>query len=126
MSTLSDKARMDIFIHFNLLVPVGNRCCDRHMDGTGSSRRVKEGIEITANAMPISKTSGDELATFLENLRTKLASKPGHSPCISIDDEDALSDEDYTNLFGINKAQFKDLVSSLTTLRDTHNRYGKN
>ncbi|XP_061170430.1 uncharacterized protein LOC133179753 [Saccostrea echinata] len=115
------EARTDAFIHFQLLIPVGCKCCRKHLIGKQLNRDVN--VDFTKYKRQHSVLPSKELNDLLERVRFKALRSYDSS---SLSFNKLSNDEDYISLLGISKANFDDLVTNVTSMRNTKIRTIRN
>lgn len=115
------EARMDIFINFGILVPLGARCCPLHL--TGNFIKPSTHVHTSMFRKKSTALNSDEIVSLFNDLR-KVAST-SQSRRMSFDNH-LLSDEDYKTLLGVSIDQFIDLNQHVTSMRNTKERTIRN
>ena len=111
------KARFTVFLHKEVYVPAGSRCCPGHIvDGILTSDALQK-IRTSNDSTYLNRTSILEL---LQNARESLLQKT-HTR-FDFDDPHGLSDEYYYNLTGLTKTQFDDLMGYVNDVRSSKSR----
>ena len=116
LTKLSPKQRVSIFIKTGIIVNEGTRVCAFHInvdalkdDCNGKITSVSDSVNVESN----------EIGQLLNELR-EIANKKSNG--LNFDNDDAMTDEDYTRLTGITKDQFNIVHESLSSLRSTSSR----
>ena len=116
LTKLSPKQRVSIFIKTGIIVNEGTRVCGSHVNADA----LKD--ECYCKITPVSDSANvqsSEIAQLLRELR-EIANKKANG--LNFDNDDAMTDEDYTRLTGITKDQFNTVHESLSSLRSTSSR----
>lgn len=116
------EARMDAFIHFQLLVPVGCKCCRKHLLGKRLNIDHLH-VDFDKYKKHNSALSSKEIQDLLEHVRLRAM---GSCNTYNLSFDKLIKDEDYNSLLGISKLNFDDLVLHVTSMRNTQNRTVRN
>lgn len=113
---------MDAFIHFQLLVPVGCKCCCRHLLVKWLNTDHLH-VDFDKYKKHNSVLSFKEIQDLLEHVRLRAM---GSCNTYNLSFDKLIKDEDYNSLLGISKLNFDDLVLHVTSMRNTQNRTVRN
>lgn len=113
---------MDAFIHFQLLVPVGCKCCRKHLLGKRLNIDHLH-VDFDKYKKHNSALSSKEIQDLLEHVRLRAM---GSCNTYNLSFDKLIKDEDYNSLLGISKLNFDDLVLHVTSMRNTQNRTVRN
>lgn len=116
---LPDQARLQLLVHFGVLLKKGARCCPVHIDsGRISGEVLKTGINTRVRDN--TSLSNDELLSLLDSLRNLVNTKSFTR--LDFDDDTSFSDEDYQNFTGLTRNQFNDLISNVKEIKQSKSR----
>ena len=110
------KPRVTLFLQHGILVPMGVFCCKHHLF---NEEFKSEAIVLFTKNFNDARNDGlpeRDLVDFLKDLHSVLSKSKDSNRYLNFD-SDTFSSEDFKNLTGINKEQFKDLVSRVGTIR---------
>ncbi|XP_061171659.1 uncharacterized protein LOC133181135 [Saccostrea echinata] len=120
LKIIPTEARIDSFVMFGLLVPVGCKCCPKHL--IGKNLNPNQAIDVTSYRKKMSSLTSQEVSDLLTKIRTRAM----HNLTTYKLDFENLHDEDYMTLLGLSKENFFDITSFTTSLRNTKMRSIKN
>lgn len=98
------KARFSTFLHNEIIIPAGSRCCPVHLQVDSFTSEAISTMKCTNNNVILNRTT---IVNLLKNLRD--AALCNEKSRINFDDEKILSETDYLNLTGLRKEDFIDL-----------------
>lgn len=111
----STSVRLNCFLYNNIIVPAGSRCCPGHVNDDAFT---DQAINMMTNCRPNTDFNRTEIANMFNKVRETLLSNKERR--ISFDSK--LGDADFKNLTGLDKVSFDDLLTYLTSVRDTQVR----
>lgn len=120
LRVIPTEARIDSFVLFGLLVPVGCKCCPEHL--LGKKRNPNQDIDVSSYRKKTSLLTSNEVSDLLSKIKTRASYNLTNFKL----DFEHLHDEDYNTLMGISKENFFDLTSNITSLRNKKCRSVKN
>lgn len=91
-----------------VLIPSGSRYCTRHLPNGKFIEEALEKISPFSETSTLNRTSIVDMIMYLREIALLNGGKR-----IDFDDPNALSDQEYVNLTGINKVSFDDLLSAV-------------
>lgn len=97
--------RHRIFLSKEIIIPAGSRCCPNHLQ-----QNIND-LNPIADTTTFNKTSITQLIKFLRSEVLRI-----EKTRLDFDNSESLTDKEYTDLLGISKASFQDL---LTYVEDT-------
>ena len=116
LTKLSPKQRVSIFIKTGIIVNEGTRVCASHINADALKDDCYGKITSVSDSVNV---ESHEIGQLLNELR-EIANKKSNG--LNFDNDDAMTDEDYTRLTGITKDQFNIVHESLSSLRSTLSR----
>lgn len=105
---VSSNERHSVFLQQGVLIPPGSRCCTRHLPNGRFTEEALEKISSFSETSTLNRTSIVDMLMYLREIALLNGGKR-----IDFDDPNALSDQEYVNLTGINKVSFDDLLSAV-------------
>ena len=114
-NVITDEARLDAFIRFNLFIPKNSRGCKEHFLNNRLYTNCYETISIISNT---SLLTPEELMWFLNKTTNSLQK---NNLLLSFNNRSITSDS-CKSVTGLTESQFFDLVPKLKSIRDSQNR----
>lgn len=118
--TVSNNARLQVFVFKGVIVPTGARCCPRHVE---DGKFTQEGLEAIPETYDEAFLNRSTIVSFMSGLRGLAEERETNG--ISFDDG-TLGDDEYMTLTGITKDQFSDLMKDITNVNSTKTRSVRN
>lgn len=112
--SVTNQARMDVFVRKEIVIPPGARCCAGHLVSGKLSDDAVQKIK-TNDGVLLNRTS---VLTIIQSLR-EMAFEHPH---LDFDDISSMDDEDYKVLTGFSRVEFQDIVSSVTSINSSKSR----
>lgn len=106
------NARTQSFIEKGIFINSKARCCDNH---SINKLFTQESLKLLKSKYLETSFNRTDIVTLLENVRKTLAL----SSCLNFENVHLLSDSVCYSLIGITKENFEDIVSHLSTLRNS-------
>lgn len=97
-------ARVEIFLRWGVLIPLGVHCCKSHLQ----NKKLKPDVKINAQTIPSKRILAADLVGILKDVHHVMSGTDNKR--LNFDEESSFTDEDLFNLTGLNKSQFADLV----------------
>lgn len=113
------NARFNTFVHHSIIIPAGARCCPIHIDQDSFTEQASEMLE-SGQYRETSNFNRTDLKVLLDKARDVILKSENKK--ISFD---TMCDSDIFNFTGLNKNQFDDLFSHITSIRNTETRSAK-
>ncbi|CAF2160544.1 unnamed protein product [Rotaria magnacalcarata] len=116
LKVLSKDQRTLVFVKRGILVPAGSRCCsnhlyNQHLDFDSIS-------QIRADQMERFICDANRLQEILNDFRLILVNQKS----FDFDNPYSLNDQDYYNVTGLHRDQFDQVVKSIKSMHNSHNR----
>ena len=112
------KARFSTFLHNEIIIPAGSRCCPVHLHEDLFTDEAISSVRCTNDHIILNRTS---ILNLLKKLR--IAALHNETSRINFDDEKILSETDYINLTGLSREHFNDLHTYIAfSIRNTPTR----
>ncbi|KAK3098957.1 hypothetical protein FSP39_024695 [Pinctada imbricata] len=108
--------RYNIFLQTEIIVPAGARCCPNHLMDGKLSQEAMHSVRTTRQDAFFNRSTLAELLRFLREAALK-----SQTSRIDFDNTDALADEEYKTLLGLDKEQFADILKYVQ-LKNTPSR----
>ena len=106
---VGSESRFSAFLHNNIVIPPGSRCCPVHLDAKGLiPSDVLASIKTSDEAMVDSHTVYGLLQKLREETKKHLVTR------LDFDTDGVLTETDYLTLTGLSKANFDDLCDHVT------------
>lgn len=112
----SSNARYYIFVHKEIIIPAGSRCCPSHLSDDVFT---EDAIKLIGNSRDNTDFNKTDILSLIKKMREMILKTDDKH--INFD-TGSLSESDYINLTGISQESFANLSSYLTSVRDTCTR----
>lgn len=112
MIVVSSKARFNCFLYKNVIIPYGSRCCPVHI---ADDMMTEEAVNVMNNFRQNTNFNRTDIMNLLGKVRETLLKKDEKG----INFDSTFSDTDIKNLTGLNRAAFENLLTYLSSIRDT-------
>lgn len=112
---VSSKARFNCFLYKNVIIPYGSRCCPVHI---ADDMMTEEAVNVMNNFRQNTNFNRTDIMNLLGKVREALLKKDEKG----INFDSTFSDTDIKNLTGLNRAAFENLLTYLSSIRDTQVR----
>ena len=113
---ITKDIRINTFVDQGIFIPVGARCCKRHIKEQNILLDDRSKMKITSNETELDPK---EIKDLLSDVRAEACKKKAG---LDFDDPTSLNDDDYYNLTGITKEQFGDLSDYLCNVKYSQSR----
>lgn len=112
--TVPTNVRYLTLIDQNIIIPAGSRCCPCHIsEGKFNDLSIGKMKDIRG----VSEFNRTELHNLIQHIRD-MALK-NKEKRVDFDTPDSMTDTDYINIIGLNKADLEDICSHIKDLRNT-------